>query len=142
MPTAVEYLLRIDGITPPTGAGIPIEAYSLNVVVAHSEPDGGGESAKVTFNPFSITRKVDRSSPRLLQAAVTGQHLSSVVLTLFPAGQKSGPTIYTLGDVLITEISEAGNVHGGVAPLEQVQFSFLSLKMTVDGVKFPPQSQP
>jgi type VI secretion system secreted protein Hcp len=42
----------------------------------------GAGAGKVTFNPFSITRKIDRASPLLFQMACSGTAFETVVLAL------------------------------------------------------------
>ena len=115
----------------------PFESYSFSAANIGSQASGSGAGAgKVTFNPFPITRKIDRASPRLLKACVTGQHIKSVTLELLPAGQKGTASpflVVVLKDVFVSTISEAGNVHGGV-PLEEIVFRFRSFQVTVDGV--------
>ena len=51
---------------------------SLNI---GSQSTGAG-AGKVTFNPFSITRKTDRASPVLFQMACSGTAFESLVLVL------------------------------------------------------------
>ena len=136
MPTAVEYILHIDGIT--TGiVNIPFESYSFSAANIGSQSSGSGAGAgKVTFNPFSITKKIDRASPLLFKACITGQHIKSVTLELLPAVQKGTATpflVVVLKDVLVSGISEAGDVHGGI-PLEEIVFRFRTFQVTVDGV--------
>ena len=136
MPTAVEYILHIDGIATDT-VSAPFESYSFSVANIGSQASGSGAGAgKVTFNPFSITKKTDKASARLLKACITGQLIAKVTLELLPAVQKGTASpflVVVLKDVFVSTISEAGNVHGGV-PLEEIVFSFRSFQVTVDGV--------
>ena len=134
MPIAVEYILHIDGIATDT-VSAPFESYSFSAANIGSQSSGAG-AGKVTFNPFSITRKIDKASPVLFKACITGQHITKVTLELLPAVQKGTavPLLkVVLKDVFVATISEAGNVHGGV-PLEEIVFSFRSFQVTVDGV--------
>ena len=139
MPTAVEYVMTIDGITTDP-ISTPFESYSFGAITNIGPQSSGASVAKVTFRPFLITRKVDKASPNLLKACVTGQHIKKVTLEVRPTVQKvtvkAGFLIIVLQDVLISNISEAGNVHGGLVPLEEVGFNFGSFQMTVDGVTF------
>ena len=138
MPTAAEYLLHIDGITTDTDTvDATFESYSFSAASIGSQSSGAG-AGKVTFNPFSITRKIDKASPTLLRACVTGRHLKKVTLKLLPAVQKGTAvplSVIVLADVIISEISEAGNVHGGI-PLEEIVFLYRAFQFTVDGVSF------
>ncbi len=136
MPIVVKYILHIDGIATDT-VSAPFESYSFSVANIGSQASGSGAGAgKVTFNPFSITREIDKVSPVLFKACITGQLIAKVTLELLPAGQKGTASpflVVVLKDVFVSTISEAGNVHGGV-PLEEIVFSFRSFQVTVDGV--------
>lgn len=139
MPTAVEYVMNVDGITTDP-AGTPFESYSFSATANIGSQSSGSGTGKITFNPFSITRKVDKASPLLFKACVSGQHFKKVILQMRPAAPK-GTTqtdflIVALQDVLISNVSEAGNVHGGAVPLEEIGFSFRAFQMTVDGISF------
>ena len=134
MPAAVEYLLSIDGIT--TG-DVPFESYSFGALNAGSPSTGGGGGVgKVSFNPFSITRKIDKASPVLFRACATGRHIKDAHLTLRAAAKGTPTMTIVLRNVLIAGISEAGNVHGGATPLEEIGFLFQVFEITVDGVTF------
>ena len=136
MPIAVKYILHIDGIATDT-VSAPFESYSFSAANIGSQASGSGAGAgKVTFNPFSITREIDKASPVLFKACITGQLIAKVTLELLPAVQKGTASpflVVALKDVFVSAISEAGNVHGGI-PLEEIVFSFRSFQVTVDGV--------
>lgn len=142
MQAPLQYFLQIDGITDPNSAGVPFESFSFEVdnnLNIGSQSTGAG-AGKVTFNPFSITRKIDKASPVLFAAAVGGKVLKNATLSLLPAVQKGTaaaqtvvPIVYKLTEVFVTQISEIGNVHGG-APSEEVKFAFGAIEITVDGV--------
>ena len=59
-----------------------------------------------------------------------------MTLELLPAVQKGTATpflVVVLKDVLVSGISEAGDVHGGIH-LEEIVFRFRTFQVTVDGV--------
>ncbi len=70
-----------------------VEDYSFDIeqtLNIGSQSSGAG-AGKVTFNPFSITRKIDKSSPRVLQMACAGTPFQNVSLGLRKAaGGDSG----------------------------------------------------
>jgi type VI secretion system secreted protein Hcp len=69
---------------PPNDNIFEIEGYAFDVAQAlniGSQSTGAG-AGKITFNPFSITRKSDRASPVLFQMACSGTAFESVVLVL------------------------------------------------------------
>lgn len=87
MPTAVEYVMNVDGITTDP-AGTPFESYSFSATANIGSQSSGSGTGKITFNPFSITRKVDKASPLLFKACVSGQHFKKVILQMRPAAPK------------------------------------------------------
>ena len=139
MPIAAEYTINIDGITTDP-ADTPFESYNFGATANTGPQSSGSGAGKVTFNSFSITRKVDKASPNLFKACITGQLITKVTLKLRSAAQKGTlPSDFmsvVLQDVFISNISEAGNVHGGAVPLEEVGFNFRIFQITVAGVSF------
>src|SRR3954449_4154902 len=74
-----------------------IEDFSFDIeqtLNIGSQSTGAG-AGKVTFNPFSITRKIDRCSPILYESACSGTPFQQVTLGLRKAaGGKSAGQIY------------------------------------------------
>jgi type VI secretion system secreted protein Hcp len=77
---------------------------------------GGGGAGRATVQDLSIVHKIDKASPRLLQACATGQHLKEATITFRKAGQKQQDfLIIKMNDVIITGVlqsalsSEAGS---------------------------------
>src|SRR3954451_9579978 len=71
-----------------------IEDFSFDIeqtLNIGSQSTGAG-AGKVTFNPFSITRKIDKSSPTFFQMACSGTAFKQVVLGLRKSavGETSG----------------------------------------------------
>jgi type VI protein secretion system component Hcp len=52
---------------PTTDLSTTSAGPTITVDVSASSPSTGAGARKVTFNPFSITRKIDKSSPILFQ---------------------------------------------------------------------------
>ena len=71
-----------------------IEDYSFDIeqMLNIGSQSSGAGAGKVTFNPFSITRNIDRSSPLLFQNACSGTPYKNVGLGLRKSagGQVSG----------------------------------------------------
>ena len=72
---------------------------------------GSGSSAgKVTFNPFSITKHVDKATADLLYACASGKHLKKGTLYVRKAGEK--PLEYLtveLEDIIVSHVSMGGS---------------------------------
>jgi type VI protein secretion system component Hcp len=66
---------------------------------------------------FVINKPLDAMSPKLMQASVSGQHLTEVVITFKPRGTSETFT-YKLNDVLVAGATQQGN---GSSTTEQVR---------------------
>lgn len=93
---------------------------------------GGGGAGKANFQDISFTKYLDASSPELLKALATGEHIDEAVLTVRKAG-KSPLEYYkiTMRKLLISSYSTGGS--GGEDRLtENVTLNFADF--TVDYV--------
>lgn len=84
--TAITFTSPVAGRPPVKGPGalFEIEDYSFDIeqTLAIGSQSTGAGAGKATFNPFSVTRKVDRISPMLYQMACSGQPFKSADLLL------------------------------------------------------------
>ena len=93
--------------------------------------------------PGSITlsKKLDKASPLLKQAAAAGKFLHAVQIEL-PKGAAQGPKSYyryELKNVMVSSISMAGGGAGGVAPTEQLTLNFAAIELKYEEQKGPPK---
>ena len=65
-------------------------SFDIEQVLNIGSQSSGAGAGKVTFNPFSITRKTDRASPMLFQMCCAGQHFKIVSLYLRRSGGGTG----------------------------------------------------
>ena len=88
-----------------------IEVLSFSWGVTSSgdiKAGGGGSAGRATFQDLSIVHKIDKASPRLLEACATGSHLKEATITHRKAGKgQQEYLIVKMNDVIIT-----GVVHG------------------------------
>ena len=127
---AFDYYLEIDGIKGESSAkghegAINVESFSWGV----SNPAVGSAGAgKATFKEFTVTKKTDTSSPKLMVACASGQHIKSAVLTVLKPNGRGGLNylVITLEDVLVTSYQTGGN---GDTVADVVGFSFYKLTM-------------
>ena len=112
---------------PQQGTLFEIEDYSFDIeqtLNIGSQSSGAG-AGRVTFNPFSITRKVDCASPVFFQLSCSGTPFKTVALGLRKAGggQTSGRffLVFTFKLVAVKTISWA---HDDEAPKETVTFEY------------------
>jgi type VI secretion system secreted protein Hcp len=96
---------------------VEVLSYSWGVTnSAHIPTGSGGGAGKATFQDLSIVHKIDKASPKLLQACATGEHLKEATITFRKAGKGQQEfLIVKMSDVIITGVvqsapgSEAGS---------------------------------
>jgi len=109
-----------------------VEDYSFDIEQAlniGSQSSGAG-AGKVTFNPFSITRKIDRSSPVLFDMACSGTAFKQVSLALRKSvggtpiqGQPSGQ-IFLRFDFKLAAVKTISWSHDDESPKETTTFEY------------------
>ena len=136
---ASDYLLELDGIKgeskdrvhPET---IEISSFSWGCSNPTSVGGGGAGTGKVQFQDFHFSAAVNKSSPLLMLACATGQHIKSAKLFVRKSGDAGEPVEYyviTLSDILVSSISQGGGgAGGGAVPTDQFSLNFT--KITVE----------
>ena len=128
---ASDYFLKIEGVegesTDAKHKGqIEIDSFSWGVSNSGSMAaggGGGGGAGKASFSDLHFTKTVDKSSPKLMEAVATGEHLRSVDLVVRKAGGDQLEYYkVTLQDVLISGYSTTGS--SGEAPSESISLNF------------------
>jgi type VI secretion system secreted protein Hcp len=129
--------LKIDGFTGPITdkhhkGDIEVESFSFgvsNIANIGSQSSGAG-AGKATFNAFKITKKVDKASPLLFNAAASGKHIKlAELLFARKAGGKQMDYLYIkLSNVLISSVQDGSSSKG--TPQEQVTFAFQKMQET------------
>jgi type VI secretion system secreted protein Hcp len=75
----------------------------------HIGTGGGGGAGRATFQDLSIVHKIDKASPKLLEACATGEHLKEATITFRKAGKgQQDFLIIKMNDVIITGVVPAG----------------------------------
>jgi type VI secretion system secreted protein Hcp len=103
---SADIFLKLDGIagesTDSDHKGeIEVEAFAFEAKRANR---------KTKFTPLRIIKVYDASSPKLMQAAATGRHIRSGVLTFRRSGDPSGVEFltYKLSDIVVASYQEGG----------------------------------
>jgi type VI secretion system secreted protein Hcp len=135
----VDYFLKIDGIEgESTDAAHAAEIDVLSWAWGMSNsgnpaPGGGGGAGKVNFHDLSITKTIDKATPKLMQACATGKHIKEVILTAARSrdGKSGGKSqdyfVITMSDVVISSCSVGSS--GDSLPMEAVSFNFAKVKV-------------
>ena len=118
---AVNAYMTIDGVQ----GQVEISSFSWGVSNSASigSQSSGAGAGKITFNPFSITRKIDKSSPVLYDLVVKGTHIKSAVLVAAD-GSKLNMT-----DGLVKSYGWSTS-SGGDNPTESISFTFQKIETT------------
>jgi type VI secretion system Hcp family effector len=143
---AQDAFIKIDGITGESHNGyIEISSFSFGASNPTSVGSGTGSGAgKVSLSDFSITKKLDASSPQLFQKVVTGTAIPTVTLIIKSVESVTGEEVtIKFTDVLIsmykldeTPVSQAPtfpcppNQTG--RPVESISFNFRELSFQTE----------
>jgi type VI secretion system secreted protein Hcp len=134
---AEEIFLRLDGIAGgATTAGHPneiiISSYSQAFSNTSSPATGGGGGAgKVKCGEIVVMKNIDKSSPKLIGAVVTGNRIATGDIR-FDSTRGNGALTESyhvaLTDVIVTDIAQMDHTPQGV--MEQVTLSARQFKFT------------
>jgi len=117
---------------PPNGNIFEVEGYSFDIhqtLNIGSQSTGAG-AGKVTFNPFSITRKIDKASPVLFQMACSGTAFQTVALVLRrSAGGSSAGAAFLKFTFKLVAVKTIAYAKSDEAPKEVVTFEYGGLVM-------------
>jgi type VI protein secretion system component Hcp len=107
-----------------------IEDYSFDVeqtLNIGSQSTGAG-AGKITFNPFSITRKIDRQSPLFFQMACSGTAFKFVSLGLRKSsGGLVAGQIFLRFDFKLVAVKTVSWAHDDESPKETITFEYGAL---------------
>ena len=104
-----------------------VEDYSFDIeqTLGIGSQSTGAGAGKVTFNPFSITRKVDKSSPTFFQNACSGKAFKSVFLGMRKsAGNDATGVFFLVFQFKLVAVKTVGWAHDDEAPKETVTFEY------------------
>ncbi len=116
-----------------------IEDYSFDIeqTLNIGSQGGGAGAGKVTFNPFSITRKIDAASPVLFDMACSGTPFQTVMLALRKSvgagvtggtGQTAG-FVFLRFDFKLVAVKTISWSHDEESPKETVTFEYGGLQI-------------
>jgi len=112
---------------PPNANIFEVEDYSFEIqqTLNIGVQSGGSGAGKVTFNPFSITRKIDKASPVLFQMACSGTAFQTVVLILRKsAGGSSAGVAFLKFTFKLVAVKTIAYAKSDESPKEVVTFEY------------------
>ena len=132
--------------TVPSGGPAMFEIQDFNFDIEQTlnigSSSSGAGAGKITFNPFSITRKIDKCSPIFFQMACSGTPFALVTLALRKssgagsggAGNTSGQ-IYLRFDFKLVAVKTISWSYDDESPKEEIAFEYGALM-----VNYSPQN--
>jgi type VI secretion system secreted protein Hcp len=109
-----------------------VEDFSFDVeqtLNIGSQSTGTG-AGKITFNPFSITRKIDKFSPTLFQLACSGTPFQKVALgARKAAGGETSGAIFLVFMFRLAAVKTIGWSYDDESPKETVTFEYGGLQV-------------
>lgn len=131
----VDYFLKIDTIEGESQdhkhkAEIDLESWSWGASNAGTHAGGGGGGAgKVSMQDFHFVMKNNKSSPKLMLACASGQHIPKAVLTCRKAGGEQEEFLkVTMSDLLVSSYQTGGSGQGDIVPTDQISLNFSKIE--------------
>lgn len=131
---AVDYFLKIKGIDGESQDSkhkneIDVESWSWGETQTGTHAGGGGGGAgKVVMQDFHFVMKVNKSSPKLLLACATGEHIPEATLTCRKAGKEQQEfMIIKFTDLLVSSFQTGGS-NGDIVPLDQISVNYTKIE--------------
>lgn len=133
---ASDYFLKLDGIKGETKDSkhkdeIDLISFSWGINQTGSATAGGGAGAgKAVATDFEVAMPVNRASPLLFSACVTGKHIASGTLSVRRVSKEQAEYLkFKFTDIVITGYQESGNVEEE-KPLDVVRFNYAKIEMS------------
>jgi type VI secretion system secreted protein Hcp len=104
---------------------VEVLSYSWGVTnTGHIGTGGGSGAGRATFQDLSIVHKIDKASPKLLEACATGQHLKEATITFRKAGKgQQDFLIIKMNDVIITGVVQSAPSSEGGSETVSLEFA-------------------
>jgi type VI secretion system secreted protein Hcp len=132
----VAYYLKIDGIQGESKDDkhkdeIDVESWSWGETNSGDAAYRGGEGAgKVSAQDFVFIMKVNKASPKLMEACASGEGIKKAVLTATKAGKTEQDYLkITLNDFIVSGYKTVGGSNADVLPTDQVTLNFAKMEM-------------
>jgi type VI secretion system secreted protein Hcp len=133
---AFDAFLKLDGIpgesTDAKHKGeIEVLSFTFGVTQQPSgHAGGGGGAGRPQFQDFFFAANTQVSTPKLLQACASGQHLKQAIITLRKAGGAQQDFLkWTLWDVVVSSFQTGGSAQGDSGPADSVGLNFAKVRV-------------
>lgn len=130
---AVDVFLKINGVPGESAdskhkAEIDVLSYSFGITQTGTMSYGGGGGAgKANFGDFSFMMRMNKATPKLMQACSNGTHIPDAILVCRKAGDKQQEYMtYKFYDLLISSYQTSASSE---EPTEAISFNYSKLEM-------------
>ncbi len=130
-----DYFLKIKGIEGECQdkdhkGEIDLQSWSWGETQGGTHSSGGGGGAgKVSMQDFHFTMKVNKATPKLMQACATGEHIDQAILICRKAGgQQQEYLKVTFSDLLVSSYQTGGAASSDVIPTDQISLNFSKIE--------------
>jgi type VI secretion system secreted protein Hcp len=127
---AVDFFLKVDGIEGESQDGkhkgeIDVVSWSWGETIAGDAAERGMGAGKVSMQDFHFVMPVNKSSPRLMEACASGQHIQKAELTCRMSGREQQEYLkVTMWDLVVSSYQTGGSGGEGMLPVDQVSMNF------------------
>lgn len=134
-----DVFLKIDGIDGESHDDkhqnwIEVQSFHHNM---HQPPSasvsslGGGTTGRVDMGDYSISKGLDKASPKLYEACCKGTHIKTATIEMCRAGgDKLTYMKIDLTDVVVSGVAPSGSGNAGDFPTEMVSLNFSKINWT------------
>jgi len=132
MTTGASMTINWGGSDPPS-SGIEVFSWSWGLSNTGASAGGSGGAGRADFEEIVITKELDKSSPSLMLACASGQHIPEVKIDFLKMDRKGNETVYlviTMSDVLVSSFQTGGSSGSDTLPVEQVSFNYAKIEVT------------
>jgi type VI secretion system secreted protein Hcp len=132
---AVDYFLKLEGVEGESQDAkhkneIDLMSWSWGETQAGTFSEGGGGGAgRVSMQDFNFVMKANKSSPKLLLACATGEHIKSAVLTCRKAGKEQQEYLQIkFTECLVSSFQTGGSGGSDIVPCDQISLNFAKIE--------------
>ncbi|HEU0139205.1 MAG TPA: type VI secretion system tube protein Hcp [Bryobacteraceae bacterium] len=132
---AVDLYLKIDGIEGESmdskhGKEIEVESFSWGETQSGTSTHGAGMGAgKVNMQDFHFVMRVNKSSPKLMLACASGEHIKSAILTCRKAGKDQQEFLkITFSDLLVSSYQTGAASGVDSIPMDQISLNYSKIE--------------
>jgi len=121
--------IKGEATEPSHAEWITLDSVQLKIAL---EPESSGSTRLVPRpTPVTCAKELDKASPKIMEALVTGQSIPRVDIHL-TRDTAAGEVVYykyELTNVLISSYSTGGSASGDPLPTEQISLNFEQIKL-------------